>query len=76
MDYHKHRGNPQLREKGHALIGYPQIYGEFNNWKPQRMYTIEELCYIVDAQRPDVLKDLKKANFVSEMVERVEDLSE
>ena len=76
VDYHKHRGNPQLREKGHALIGYPQIYGEFNNWKPQRMYTIEELCYIVDAQRPDVLKDLKKANFVSEMVERVEDLSE
>ena len=76
VDYHKHRGNPQLREKGHALVGYPQIYGEFNNWKPQRMYTVEELCYIMDAQRPDVLKDLKKGNFVSEMVERVEDLSE
>ena len=76
VDYHKHRGNPQLREKGHALVGYPQIYGEFNNWKPQRMYTVEELCYIMDAQRPDVLSDLKKGNFVSEMVERVEDLSE
>jgi len=58
-------GNPQLFEEGHALIGFPFLYGEHNNWKPQRMYTIEEFCYIMDAQKPDILKNLKRSGLVN-----------
>ena len=58
------------------MIGYPQIYGEWNNWKPQRMYTIEELCYILDSQKPDLIKNLKRGNYVNPLAETVKDLSE
>ena len=34
VDFHSDKENPQLSEKGHKLIGFPQIYGEWNNWKP------------------------------------------
>ena len=34
VDYKKDAENPQLFEDAHKVIGYPQIYGEFNNWKP------------------------------------------
>ena len=33
-EFKKDSGNPQLFENAHKVIGYPQIYGEFNNWKP------------------------------------------
>ena len=40
------------------------------------MYTVEELCYIMDDQKPDIIAQLKKGNFCSEMVEKVEDMTE
>jgi len=76
VDYHTDKGNPQLYETGHKLTGYPLIYGEFNNWKPQRMYTIEELCYIVDTSKPDVIKNLKKSNYLRQSVEKPEDMNQ
>ena len=68
IDYLTDKGNPQLHAKGHKVVGYPQIYGEFNNWKPQRMYTVEELCYIMDEQKPDIIAQLKNGNYCGEMV--------
>ena len=56
VDYYESGGNPQLHEKGHKAIGFPHIYGDFNNWKPRRMYTIEEFCYIMDTKKPDIAK--------------------
>ena len=50
------------------MIGFPYIYGDHNNWKPQRMYTIEEFCYIMDKNRPNILQNLQKGNFVREEV--------
>ena len=50
------------------MIGFPYIYGDHSNWKPQRMYTIEEFCYIMDKNRPNILQNLKKGNFVREEV--------
>jgi len=63
IDYLANDGNPQLPQqaRGHLQIGYPYVYGEFNNWKPQRMYTIEEFCYLVDPVRPDFIKNLKRS---------------
>ena len=40
------------------------------------MYTIEEFCYMIDKEKPDILKNLKKGNFVNEMVESVKDMNE
>lgn len=68
VDFNSTNGNPQLHEKGHKLIGFPLIYGEFNNWVPQRMYTIEELCYIMDSEKPDIIKNLRRSNYVREEV--------
>ncbi len=39
------------------------------------MYTIEELCYLIDQLKPDILKNLKKGNFISQMAETVKDLN-
>lgn len=69
IDFLANEGNPQLHEQGHKAIGYPYVYNEYNNWKPQRMYTIEEFCYIMDKNRPNILKNLKRGNFVREEVE-------
>lgn len=75
VDYHADRGNPQLHESGHKMTGYPLIYGEFNNWKPQRMYTIEELCYILDPERPDVIQSMKKGNYLRQTVNTREEMN-
>ena len=40
------------------------------------MYTIEELCYLVDKDRPNIISDLKKAKFISPMVEKVADMND
>ena len=40
------------------------------------MYTIEELCYIMDSEKPDIIKNLKRSNFVRESVEKVEDMND
>ena len=58
------------------MIGFPQVYGEWNNWKPQRMYTIEEFCYIMDQQKPDIMKNLKRGNLIRENVNSVNELNE
>jgi len=58
------------------LIGFPFVYGEFNNWVPQRMYTIEELCFIMDSEKPDIIKNLKRSNYRREEVEKVDEMNE
>ena len=58
------------------MIGFPLVYGDFNNWTPQRMYTIEELCYIMDSEKPDIIKNLKRSNFIRENVDKVDDMNE
>ena len=58
------------------MIGFPLVYGEFNNWIPQRMYTIEELCFIMDTNKPDIIKNLRRSNFVRENIDKVEDMNE
>ena len=40
------------------------------------MYTIEELCYLVDKDRPNIISDLKKANYLNPMVEKVQDMND
>ena len=75
VDYHADAGNPQLYEAAHKLAGFPLIYGDFNNWKPQRMYTIEELCYILDSSKPDILGNLKKSRYVKQNVQTVDDMN-
>lgn len=76
MDFNSQSGNPQLHEKGHKLLGFPLVYGDFNNWIPQRMYTIEELCYLMDTEKPDIIKNLKRSKYVREEVEKPEDMNE
>ena len=58
------------------FAGYPYIYGEWNNFKPQRMYTVEELCYMLDKEKTDVIEFLKKFNLVNQMVQKPEDMNE
>lgn len=40
------------------------------------MYTIEEFCYIMDKDKPDIIKNLKRGNFISQMVETAKDLND
>lgn len=40
------------------------------------MFTIEEFCYIIDETKPDIIKNLKKGNFVNEMVNTVKDMND
>lgn len=39
------------------------------------MYTIEELCYILDSQKPDIIANLKKANYMSPNVQTPADMN-
>lgn len=40
------------------------------------MYTIEEFCYIMDSKKPDIIKNLKRGNFIGDMVNSVQDMNE
>jgi len=39
------------------------------------MYTIEELCYILDSPKPDIIGTLKKGNFIKPTVKTVDDMN-
>jgi hypothetical protein len=32
----------------------PEIFGCFNNWKPQKMFDIREYCEIIYVDKPDI----------------------
>ena len=40
------------------------------------MYTIEELCFIMDSEKPDIIKNLKRSNYRREEVEKVDEMNE
>ncbi len=40
------------------------------------MYTVEELCYIMDQSKPNILKNLQKGNYIRESVQSVHDMTE
>ena len=40
------------------------------------MYTIEELCYLVDKDRPNIIASMKKTNHLNPMVEKVADMND
>ena len=40
------------------------------------MFTIEEFCYIMDDEKPDIIKELKKRRKVREKVEKEAEMNE
>ena len=40
------------------------------------MYTVEELCYIMDEQKPDIMKNLKRSKYIHEAAQTRKDLNE
>ena len=55
---------PQLHFKTQKYAGFPLAYGDWNNWRPQRMFSLEEFCHLMDPGRFDVLAQLKKQKLV------------
>lgn len=39
------------------------------------MYTLEEFCYILDSSKPNIIENLKRGNYISDMVQKVEDMN-
>ena len=76
IDYYKDDHRPQKYPNVNKFAGYPYVYGEWNNFRPQRMYTIEELCFIMDNDKPDILKYLKKYKLIQENIEKPEQMNE
>jgi len=48
---------PAIGQKG--LLDPPQIYGNFNNWRGQTMYRVEDFCYLLDRHGVNIMDRLK-----------------
>ena len=48
------------------------IYGQFTNWKPQRMFEVREYCDRINLDKPDIFAVCKKEKIIPEGVETVE----
>ena len=48
--------DPDFSKNTEGYLGAPYIYGNWHNWRPQKMYTIEELCFMVDKSKPNMIK--------------------
>ena len=38
------------------------------------MFTLEEFCYILDSSKPNIIENLKRGNYINDMVETVADM--
>ena len=74
--YAEGKHGPQLYKNALKPSGFPLAYGEWNNWRPQRMYTIEEFCHLMDDDKPDIIGQLKKQKLVRKYCNDVSEMDE
>ena len=64
---------PVIGQKG--LLEAPIIYGNFNNWRGQKMYRVEDLCYILDRHGVNILDRVKTNRACRQECKTTEDLN-
>ena len=63
-------------EKIKCKNGSPTIYGEFTDWKPQKMREIREYCEKINSDKPDIFELCKERFLIPDKYDKIEELPE
>jgi hypothetical protein len=57
-------------------IRAPLIYGQFTNWQPKTMFSLEEYCQTIDSEAYDVIEQMQYDEKCRKEVKTVNDMND